>query len=200
MIAHLTGTLRHLTIDSLVLDVNGVGYLVHVSHRTSSALVLGSEVSLHTSMVVREDSMTLYGFIDHDEREVFLLVQSVTGIGPKVAMAITGSLSPQQFTLAVTNEDVAVIEKIPGIGKKGAQRIVLELKGKLSISSSENVQVQSSPLRTQLLDALTGLGFSAKDSDIAISAAFTDCAERGTDPLQLGLSELLKLALQSGKR
>ncbi len=200
MIAHLTGKVRALTADSVVLDVNGVGYLVHISQRASGNAVIGVDLSIHTSLVVREDAMTLYGFLDSEERDIFLLVQSVTGIGPKVAMAITGALTPQQFAAAISTEDVATIEKIPGIGKKGAQRIVLELKGKLVVTHTESISHQSTPLRGQLLDALMGLGFSARDSDTAISSAFNHCAENGIDPHELSLPELLKLALQSGRR
>lgn len=196
MIASLSGTIRALSNDSAVIDVNGVGYLLTIHQRTAAQLIVGSQLLLHTSMVVREDSMTLFAFIDDEERKVFELLQTVSGIGPKVALSITGALSPEQLMSAIAQEDIALIEKVPGIGRKGVQRLILELKGKvMSIEVPHRVVTQSNK-RTQLLDALMGLGFSARESDSAISATYSHCAENGIDPETLEVSELLKSALQ----
>ena len=164
-------------------------------------MVLGAEVSFFTTLVVREDSLTLFGFLDSSERDTFEILQTVSGIGPKVALAITGALTTDDLARAVSQEDFATIEKVPGIGKKGAQRLVLELKGKIHTSTSElRIPVAQGGIRDQLLAALTGLGFSPKDSDLAITSTFAVLSESSTDPSQIEISELLRLALQSGRR
>lgn len=200
MISQLTGTVRHLTTEKVVLEVGGVGYAISITPRTSAQLVMGSALTLATSLVVREDSLTLFGFLDFHDRDIYETLQTVSGIGPKVALAITGALTPDQLAQAIAAEDIAAIEKVPGIGKKGAQRLILELKGKL-VTDSGAPQVPSyGGVREQLLSALTGLGFSAKESDIAINATLSHLAETGEDPGSLSVAELLKLTLQSGKR
>lgn len=200
MIAHLTGTVRHLTTEKVVLEVGGVGYSISITPRTSTHIVMGSELSLATTLVVREDSMTLFGFLDTRDRDIYETLQTVTGIGPKVALAITGALTPDELARAIALEDIAAIEKVPGIGRKGAQRLILELKGKLVSDSSVPVLVTHSAVRDQLLSALTGLGFSAKESDLAINNTFAHLVENGEDPSTMSVPELLKLALQNGKR
>ena len=201
MISLLTGTIRALSADKVVLEVSGVGYQVSITSRTSHQLNIGALATLHTSLVVREDSMTLFGFLDSSERDLYEILQTVTGIGPKVALAITGALSSQELATAIAQENIGSIEKVPGIGRKGAQRLILELKGKiLSEGSATNVAPSHSSTRDQLLAALTGLGFSAKESDIAINATLAHLAENGIDPSSLEIAELLKLTLQSGKR
>lgn len=200
MISQLTGTIRHLTTEKVVIEVGGVGYLVSISARTSSQILLGSSSSISTSLVVREDSMTLFGFLDPSERDLFETLQTVSGIGPKVALAITGALTPDALAQAIALEDLEAIEKVPGIGKKGAQRLILELRGKLVSESSSVLPVPHSTVRDQLLDALIGLGFTSKESDKAINSTFNHLAEDSIDPSTLELSDLLKLALQSGKR
>lgn len=200
MIAHLTGTVRHLTTEKVVLEVGGVGYSISITPRTSTHIVMGSEVSLATTLIVREDSMTLFGFLDSRDRDIYETLQSVTGIGPKVALAITGALTPDELARAISMEDIAAIEKVPGIGRKGAQRLILELKGKLVSDTSTPQLATHSAVRDQLLSALTGLGFSAKESDIAINNTFSNLVEGGEDPATMSVPELLKLALQNGKR
>ena len=197
----MSGTLRSLTLDNAVVDVSGIGYSLLITPRTSTHLVLGAEVSFFTTLVVREDSLTLFGFLDSSERDTFEILQTVSGIGPKVALAITGALTTDDLAKAVSQEDFATIEKVPGIGKKGAQRLVLELKGKIHTSTNESrIPVAQSGIRDQLLAALTGLGFSPKDSDLAITSTFAVLSESSTDPSQIEISELLRLALQSGRR
>jgi Holliday junction DNA helicase RuvA len=145
--------------------------------------------------------MTLFGFLDARERDIYEQLQSVTGVGPKVALAITGVLSPEDLASAIALEDVAAIEKVPGIGKKGAQRLILELKGKLvSELAAEPRSGAVSSIREQLLSALTGLGFTAKEADKAINSTFAHLSEISENPDKYELSELLRLTLQSGKR
>jgi Holliday junction DNA helicase RuvA len=200
MIAQLTGTVRHLNSEKIILEVGGVGYAISITARTSSQITMGSALTLSTSLVVREDSMTLFGFLDSRDRDTFETLQTVSGIGPKVALAITGALSPDELAGAIASEDVKSIEKVPGIGKKGAQRLILELRGKLVSDTPSLTSPAHHGVRDQLLSALTGLGFSAKESDIAINATLNHLAEEGLDPSTYSLAELLKLTLQSGKR
>ena len=200
MIAQLTGTVRHLTTEKLVLEVGGVGYALSITPRTSMQITMGSVVTLSTTLVVREDSMTLFGFLDSHDRDIYETLQTVSGIGPKVALAITGALTPSDLAQAIASEDIAAIEKVPGIGRKGAQRLILELKGKLVTDVDVPRVSAHSSVRDQLLAALTGLGFSAKESDTAINNTLATLAENGEDPAGYDVAELLKLTLQSGKR
>jgi Holliday junction DNA helicase RuvA len=200
MIAQLTGTVRHLTTEKVVLEVGGVGYAISLTARSSAQIVMGSALTLATTLVVREDSLTLFGFLDPHERDIFETLQSVSGIGPKVALAITGALSPDELAHAIAAEDVKTIEKVPGIGKKGAQRLILELKGKLVTDVAPSASSSNHGVREQLISALTGLGFTSKESDIAINATINQLAEDGEDPSTYSLADLLKLTLQSGKR
>lgn len=200
MIAQLTGTIRHLTSDKVVLEVGGVGYAISITPRTASSIAIGAVVTLSTTLVVREDSLTLFGFLDPRDRDVYETLQTVSGIGPKVALAITGALTPDDLAHAIAAEDIASIERVPGIGRKGAQRLILELKGKLISDVSNQSAPVHSAMRDQLLAALTGLGFSAKESDIAINATFSQLSESGETPSNMEVAELLKLTLQSGKR
>lgn len=200
MIAQLTGTIRHLASDKVVLEVGGVGYAIAITPRTSVSLVMGTVVTLSTTLVVREDSLTLFGFLESRDRDIYETLQSVSGIGPKVALAITGALTPDDLAHAIASEDVAAIEKVPGIGKKGAQRLILELKGKLVTDSASPTVPAHSVVRDQLLAALVGLGFSAKESDTAINGTLSHLSEIGEDASTYDLAELLKLTLQSGKR
>jgi Holliday junction DNA helicase RuvA len=201
MIAQLTGSIRSINSDRIILEVAGVGYLIHVTPATAATLTLGNSLTVHTSMVIREDSMTLYGFIDAPSRETFELVQTVSGIGPRVALSILAHLSPDQLADAVESESVAILSGVPGIGKKGAQRILLELKGKLSRSGIPGAAISSSqPIwREQLSGALTSLGYSAREADSTISIVAIDYANRGLDPAHSDLSDLLKAALAGGK-
>jgi len=201
MIAQLTGTVRSLSSDRIVLEVSGVGYLVHVTPATSGSLTLGNSLTIFTSMVVREDSMTLYGFSDGNSRDTFELVQTVSGIGPRVALSILAHLNPEQLAHAIESESVETLASVPGIGKKGASRILLELKGKLHHTGSfSKASPQGAALwRDQLSGALISLGYSAREADAALSIVAIDYANRGIDPAHSDLSELLKAALAGGR-
>lgn len=201
MIATLTGEIKSLTLDRAVIEVGGVGLLVSLAANTTSQLNLGTIVTFHTSLVVREDSLTLYGFLTADSKSLFEQVQTVSGIGPKVALAIISAISASDLASAIASENISAIERIPGIGRKGAQRLILELKGKLTDFSDGAKQLVHQPIwREQLTSALISLGFSPKDSDQAITNVVNDLQSRDIPADNLEISELLKLALQSGAR
>jgi Holliday junction DNA helicase RuvA len=200
MISLLSGTVRSVAADRLTVEVGGFGLLVLVNQQTASQVSLGSQVQLFTSLVVREDSLTLFGFISEESRSLFELVQTVSGIGPKVALSILGSLTPEDLGRAIAQEDIGTIEKVPGIGRKGAQRMILELKGKLSdLSQAQHYKSHQPAWREQLTSALVSLGFSPKESDGAISMVISNLQSDDIDASTLELSELLKLTLASGK-
>ena len=196
MIASLFGTIRLLKTDNLVIEVNGVGYQVHITAKTIAKLGIGRDYQLHTSLVVREDAMTLYGFLEREECELFELAQTVSGIGPKVALAITAAMSMEDLADAVNGKDEAAIAAVPGIGKKGAQRLILELSGKLDFKQSAN-RVSGYSWREQLIDALTGLGFARRQAEFAVSELVADRDAKELNALNS--SELLKLALSFAK-
>ena len=200
MISLLSGNVRSIQSDRLVVEVGGFGLTVLVTPSTTTQVNLGSQIQLYTSLVVREDSLTLFGFVNEKSRTLFELVQTVSGIGPKVALSILGALTPEDLARAIAQEDIAAIEKVPGIGRKGAQRLILELKGKLSDLSHAQLYKGHQPAwREQLSSALVSLGFSPKESDGAISNVVTTLQSDGVDASTLELSELLKLTLASGK-
>jgi len=200
MISLLSGNVRSIQGDRLVVEVGGFGLTVLVTPSTTTQVNLGSQIQLFTSLVVREDSLTLFGFVNEESRSLFELVQTVSGIGPKVALSILGALTPEDLGRAIAQEDIAAIEKVPGIGRKGAQRLILELKGKLSDLSHAQLYKGHQPAwREQLSSALVSLGFSPKESDGAISNVVATLQSDGVDASTLELSELLKLTLASGK-
>jgi len=201
MISSLNGVIRSLGADRAVVEVGGVGLSVTITPATSALLNIGAPAQFYTSLVVREDSLTLFGFLDDEVRTLFELVQTVSGIGPKVAMSIVAALSPSQLGMAVAQEDISAIEKVPGIGHKGAQRLILELKGKLSDFGTSHKSAHHQPVWCeQLASALISLGFSAKESDNAITNVVNQISEEGGDANSAELSDLLKRALQKGGR
>jgi Holliday junction DNA helicase RuvA len=162
----------------------------------------GEPATVHTSLVVREDSLTLYGFTDADERSVFDVVQTVSGVGPRLAQAIVAALRPDALRQIVATEDVAALTQVPGIGKKGAQRLVLELRDKLGAPAGP-VEASTSPdgagpdlggWRPQVHAALVGLGWSSREADTALVVV---AEEYGTDADQIDVGVLLKTALRA---
>lgn len=201
MIATLTGEIKSISFDRAIIEVGGVGLSVNLTQNAAAHLNLGTTVTFHTSLVVREESLTLYGFLTAESKQLFEQVQTVSGIGPKVALAILGSLTPQDLAAAIATENIAAIERVPGIGRKGAQRLILELKGKLSdLSEGTRITNHQPAWREQLTNALISLGFTPKDSDRAITTIVNELQGDGVEPADLDLSELLKRALQSGGR
>lgn len=174
MIASLTGTVSALRLDAAVLSVAGVGLLVHASPRTLADLRVGQPAHLATTLVVREDSLTLYGFTDDDERATFETLQTVSGIGPRLALSMLAVHAPEALRRAVATDDLGALRKVPGVGLKGAQRMALELKGKLGLpgavehSTPDDVQSDEDAWRGQVRDALVGLGWAAKVADDAV--------------------------------
>lgn len=193
MIASVSGTAQHVGLDRVVVDVHGVGLLVHTPPAVAAGCRTGARVELATSMVVREDSMTLYGFAAPGERDTFELVQTVSGVGPRVALAILSVLSPEELAAAVSRADIATLTKVPGIGKKGAERITLELRDKLSqvpgAGAAAGPAVAAGPWQDQVAEALVGLGYSAKQSADAVA---TIADEHGGEDV----SSALRAALQ----
>ncbi|GAB3753428.1 Holliday junction branch migration protein RuvA [Zhihengliuella somnathii] len=174
MISSLTGTVDTVGLHSAVIDVNGFGMLVNATPETLAGLREGCEARIYTTMVVREDSMTLYGFADTSAREVFEVLQSVSGIGPRLALAVLAVLSPDQVRAAVSEGDTKALTKVPGVGPKVAQRMALELAGKLAPAASDGA-AEGQPgaddvWRANVLDALTGLGWKEKDAVKAVDA------------------------------
>ena len=186
MIASLQGTVAQVRPDGVVLMVGGVGLWVLAAPSTLAQARTGQELTLHTSLIVREDSLTLFGFADVESRELFELIQSVNGFGPKLAFAVIAFLSPDALRSAISSSDIARLTAIPGVGQKGAQRLVLELKDKL-IGPAQTA-TQASGSRTQLTQALMGLGWSSKDATRAVD----ELGPTSDEPLP----ELLRRALQ----
>lgn len=177
MIAHLRGQVAAVTLTSVVVDVAGVGYQVLCTPGTIAGLRIGHDVHLATSMVVREDSMTVYGFADADERDMFELLQTASGVGPKVAQAMLAVLDPDRIRQAVGQADLTTLTSVPGIGRKGAERIVLELKDRIGVTTTVAAGGGAGAWRDQVREAMTGLGISAKDAEAAV-----DAVASGLDP------------------
>ena len=198
MISSLFGRVRSLQTDRVIVEVGGVGLCVNITVATSVRLSVGNDAQLFTSLVVREESLTLYGFLDDSSRVLFDLVQTVSGIGPKVALAILGVMTPEDLGSAIAREDVKAIERVPGIGHKGAQRLILELKGKISHHVA-GPRVEHVPAwREQVTSALTSLGFSAREADAAVAHLLITLQAENEDPSSIDTGELLRRALQRG--
>jgi Holliday junction DNA helicase RuvA len=195
MIASLTGVVKSVTAQSAVIEVGGVGILVQLTSRHGASLVVGRTASLHTTLLVREDSLTLFGFESIEERALFELLQTVTGIGPKVAQSALSIYESQEIQRAIAQENSGLLEKIPGLGKKGAARLVLELKDKVSATTGSLPPIKSE-WRDQLLEALTGLGFTSRESSDAVEIV----NEQYPDASDRSLETLLKFALQIRSR
>ena len=202
MISTLRCRVSAINIDSAVIEMGGFGVSVHITPGTSSSLHIGSEVTLATSLVVREDSLTLFGFINDDERSVFELLQTATGVGPRLAQAMLGVHSPNALRMAVATEDFKTLEMVPGIGRKGAQRIVLELKDRIGSPNTHAVPrmvgVSSAPWRTQVHAALLSLGFAAREAAEAIDVVAMEIESGDVDESET--AALLKSALRSRGR
>jgi holliday junction DNA helicase RuvA len=168
MIASVRGEVLDVALDHVVIEAAGVGYKLMATPSTLAALRRGSEARLITAMIVREDSMTLYGFPDADARDLFLTLLGVSGVGPKIALAALAVYDPQALRHALADGDVVALTRVPGIGKRGAERMVLELRDKIGpvgISPSESVNGRS--VRGPVVEALVGLGFAAKQAEEA---------------------------------
>lgn len=168
MIGYVRGKVSYLFPDSCFIDVNGVGYRVFIPQSTRQNLSKGSETTLFTYLNVREDALLLYGFSSQQEYDLFILLTSVSGIGPKVGLGILSAISPQEFILAVTQKNFGLLTKIPGIGKKTAERIVLELKDKIGEADPDSVMAVSTQetagsIQAEALQALLSLGYTQQE-------------------------------------
>ncbi|RSM85368.1 Holliday junction branch migration protein RuvA [Streptomyces sp. WAC 01325] len=199
MIASLSGPVAALAPDSAVVEVGGIGIAVQCTPNTLSGLRMGQPTKLATSLVVREDSLTLYGFADDDERQTFELLQTASGVGPRLAQAMLAVHSPDALRRAVATADEKSLTAVPGIGKKGAQKLILELKDRLGepIGAPAVGAPVSQGWRDQLHAALIGLGYATREADEAVTAV-TPQAEAAEGTPQVG--QLLKAALQTLNR
>ena len=189
MISSLSGKVKSITATSIVVEISGIGINVNLPTRVITQTKIGENIQLHTHFVVREDALTLYGFLDATDRNFFELLLSVTGIGPKVAQAILSINNANGVATAIAKSDLKLLESIPGLGKKGAQRLVLELKDKVDLYSN-NQSTSDTPEQVEL--ALQGLGYSAKESKDVVAQIRKDIAANDLD-----LPSAIKLALQS---
>ena len=203
MIASVSGRVSRITLDGAVVDVGGVGLAVRCTPATLAELRLGQQAQLSTHLIVREDELTLYGFADDDEKAVFETVQTVSGVGPRLAQAMLAVHSPDVLRHAVAAEDLTTLMRVPGIGKKGAQRLVLELKDKLGAPTDAvpvtPVSAQAA-WRDQLVDALTGLGYTPRDAESALDSVAPlaeDALAAGSEP---DTAALLRAALRGLSR
>lgn len=190
MISHLYGMVHTVRPDGAVIEVGGVGLLVQCTPGTLASLQPGERSRVATSLVVREDSLTLYGFGSEDERDVFELLQTASGVGPRLALAMLAVFTPDGLRRAVAAEDIAALINVPGIGRKGAQRIVLELAGRLGAPGAGATGDGAAPAgpgraaadeawRDQVRAGLVHLGWQARDADQAIAAVEADLAADG---------------------
>jgi Holliday junction DNA helicase RuvA len=195
VIASVRGQVAALGPDGAVVEVGGVGLAVSCTPGTLARLRVGEPARLATSLVVREDSLTLYGFADDDERSLFELLQTANGVGPKLAQTILAVHPPNEIRRAIATDDLAALTKVPGIGRKGAERIVIELRDRIgSVEPSAAADLSGvtpvAPWREQLRHALAGLGFSGKEASDAIDVV---AADAGDSP---DVSALLRQSIQ----
>lgn len=201
MIASLSGRVATRGAETAVLEVGGVGLTVQCTPTTLSGLRVGETATVATSLVVREDSLTLFGFADGDERDVFEQVQAVGGVGPRLALAMLAVHPPDALRRAVAAEDTAALTRVPGIGKKGAQRIVLELREKLAPPEDEGTtatEQETIPVtaawRPQVVSGLVNLGWSNRDAEAAADAVASEAEDPQADVASLLRSALRKLS------
>jgi holliday junction DNA helicase RuvA len=206
VIAFVRGPVAAVLVDSAVVEVGGVGIQVMCSPATLASLRVGTETTLATSLVVREDSLTLFGFADHDERTLFELLQTASGVGPKLAQAMLAVHGPDDLRRAIVGDDLVALCKVSGVGRKGAQRIVLELKDRVGAVSGGTVASgrlepgSRGGWQDTVRAGLLGLGWSTREADAALEsvAPLAQDADAGGSPLST--AELLRAALRSLSR
>jgi len=203
VIAHLAGAVAAVAPDGAVIEVGGVGLLVQCTPATLAGLRPGEQARVATSLVVREDSLTLYGFATDDERNLFELLQTASGVGPRLAQAMLAVLTPDALRRAVATEDLVALMSVPGIGRKGAQRIVLELAGRLGgpadgvIAASAGATAARQPQwQEQVRAGLVSLGWGSREADQAVAAVAPDLAADG-EPDVVDVAVALRAALRA---
>jgi Holliday junction DNA helicase RuvA len=193
VIASVRGEVLSVDLDHAVVEVGGVGLAVHAVPATLASLRRGEQARLATWLVVREDSLTLYGFADVAARELFVLLQTVSGVGPRLALAMLAVLDPDTLRTALTEGDLTVLTRVPGIGRKGAERLVVELRDKvggLVPTASGPATRGGGAVRTQVTEALVGLGFAVRQAEQTVDAVLADA-----DPGPTDTSDVLRRAL-----
>ncbi|MFC8592477.1 Holliday junction branch migration protein RuvA [Streptomyces atroolivaceus] len=206
MIAFVSGPVAALAPATAVIEVGGIGMAVQCAPATLAGLRIGQEAKLATSLVVREDSLTLYGFADDDERQVFELLQTASGVGPRLAQAMLATHSPDALRIAVATGDEKALTAVSGIGKKGAQKLLLELKDRLGEPVGAHIGQQgigaavSSSWRDQLQAALIGLGYATREADEAVTAVTPQAEAAVAESGQAPVPQLLRAALQTLNR
>lgn len=193
MIASVHGEVLDIALDHVVIEAGGIGYRINTTPATLAGLRRGEQARLATAMIVREDSMTLYGFVDAEARELFGLLQTVSGVGPRLAMATLAVLEPDALRAALADGNTAALTRVPGIGKRGAERMIVELRDKVAAfgaTGSSPVAAGASPLRVQIVEALVGLGFTLRQAEPAADKVLAE--EPGAD-VSTALRSALKL-------
>jgi Holliday junction DNA helicase RuvA len=203
MIASIRGRVIEVTAESAVLEVGGLGLAVQCTPATLAELRRDEVATVHTSLVVREDSLTLYGFSDADERSVFEVLQTVSGVGPRLAQAMLATLRPDALRRSVAKGDVDALTQVSGVGKKGAQRLVLELKDKLGapidlrdarVTEMANGATDQNAWQSQVHAALIGLGWNTREAESALAVVAEEHGD-AADDAEVG--DLLRTALRS---
>ncbi len=207
MIAFVRGTVADVTLSSAIVEVGGVGLELMCTPGTLATLRTGAPAHLPTSMVVREESLTLFGFLDEDEKACFELLQTASGVGPKLAQAMLAVLSPDELRTAVASEDVKTLTGVPGIGQKGAQRIILELRDRLgpalgvahAARNGNSSAAGPAEWRSQVHLGLVGLGWSAKEAERAVDEVAEMVSTNGSSAAgdKPDVAQLLRAALQT---
>ncbi|SCT84049.1 Holliday junction DNA helicase RuvA [Staphylococcus xylosus] len=199
MYAYIKGTLAVLNPTHVVVEASGVGYEIQTPNSYRFQKFMDQEVVIHTSLIVREDAQLLYGFINQEEKDMFLSLIKVTGIGPKSALAILASSSPNEVKIAIENENDAYLTKFPGIGKKTARQIVLDLKGKVQINEVDSSQIlnaeaslgDNAPIIKEAILALEALGYSKRELTKVEKVLAKDSFESVDDAVKKGLQLLI---------
>jgi len=171
MISSVRGQVLSIGLDHAVVEVGGVGLAVQATPATLATMRSGTEARLATSLVVREDSLTLFGFADTEARDLFGLLQTVSGIGPRIAMATLAVLDPAQLRSALAEGNITVLTQVPGIGRKGAERLIIELRDKVGALPAAAAPTTNGNVRGSVVEALVGLGFPAKQAEQAVDGA-----------------------------
>jgi Holliday junction DNA helicase RuvA len=209
VIASVAGRVAAVSPDGAVVEVGGVGLSVQCTPGTIARLRVGEQARLSTSLVVREDSLTLYGFADDDERQLFELLQTANGVGPRLAQAVLAIHPPREVRRAVSMGDLKALMQVPGIGKKGAERLVLELRDRLGVTTSDTSLDAAgalpaglgpitpvAPWRDQLSAALVQLGWTSREADTALTALDPVAEEQQVAAGRVDVAVLLRQALQ----
>jgi holliday junction DNA helicase RuvA len=176
VIAGVRGEVLEIGLDHAVVEVGGVGLAVHATPATLARLRRGEQARLATSLVVREDSLTLFGFADTEERDLFIVLQTVSGVGPRLALATLAVLDPDALRRALVDGDAAALTRVPGIGRKGAERMVLELRDKVVAPAPAPAVKTGAGPRDQVVEALVGLGFPVRAAEQAVDAILSENA------------------------